>query len=123
MLMLVTEILDCATGSSWRLYWRPVLRVEERLEVHLRTGADVYAYCFYADSDGRVSRVFPNRFQPNALVRAGRKVTIPGIGAGFEIVPEKPDSSEEIRCFVAERDPAPALPAALIAIDLAALPA
>jgi hypothetical protein len=102
---------------------RPVLRVEERLEVHLRTGADVYAYCFYADSDGRVSRVFPNRFQPNALVRAGRKVTIPGIGAGFEIVPEKPDTSEEIRCFVAERDPAPALPAALISIDLAPLPA
>jgi hypothetical protein len=91
--------------------------------VHLWAGADAYAYCFYADSDGRVSRVLPNRFQPDALVPAGRKITIPRTGAGFEIVPEKPDTSEEIRCFVAERDPGPALPAALISIDLAPLPA
>jgi hypothetical protein len=102
---------------------RPVLKTKEPLEVHLWAGADAYAYCFYADSDGRVSRVLPNRFQPDALVPAGRKVTIPRTGAGFTIVPEKPDTSEEIRCFVAERDPGPALPAALISLDLAPLPA
>jgi Domain of unknown function (DUF4384)/Trypsin-like peptidase domain len=101
---------------------RPVLRAKERLEAHLRAGAAAYAYCFYADSDGRVSRVFPNRFQPDALVPVGGEVTIPGIGAGFEIVPEKPDTSEEIRCFAAERDPGLALPTALVSIDLAPLP-
>ena len=68
---------------------RPVLRSKEPLEVHLWAGADAYAYCFYADSDGRVSRVLPNRFQPDALVPAGRKITIPRTGAGLRDCPRK----------------------------------
>jgi hypothetical protein len=98
------------------------LRAKERLQVHLRVGTAAYAYCFYMDCDGRVSRVFPNRFQPNALVPAGREVMIPGVGAGFQIVPEKPDTREEIRCFAAKRDLAPAVPDALISNDLTPLP-
>ncbi len=107
-----------AGGQGSRL----VLRAKERLQVHLRVDTTAYAYCFYADCDGHVSRVFPNRFQPNALSPAGREIMIPGIGAGFEIVPEKADTSEEIRCFAAKRDPSPALPNALISLDLAPLP-
>jgi hypothetical protein len=98
------------------------LRAKERLQVHLRVGTAAYAYCFYADCDGRVSRVFPNRFQPNALIPAGREIMIPGIGAGFQIVPEKPGTREEIRCFAAERDLASAVPDALISNDLTPLP-
>lgn len=101
---------------------RPVLRPGEPVQARLLAGADAYAYCFYEDGEGRVSRIFPNRFQPDALVRAGRGIAIPGSRAGFRIVPERSGTVEAIGCFVAERDPGPALPPALVSADLAPLP-
>lgn len=101
---------------------RPVLQLGERLETHLRVSADAYVYCFHMDSDGRISRVFPNRFQPDALVPAKLGVMLPGHDAGFELVAEVPNSREELRCFAAERDPGPSLPAVLVSIDLVPLP-
>ncbi len=101
---------------------RPVLNVDERLQAQLRTTGDAYVYCFYQDDDGQVSRVFPNRFQPDALVRADRTVAVPGDGAGFELVANRAGANEELRCFAAAHDPGPSLPADLVSTDLEPLP-
>ena len=112
-------MLQATLVATQRL--RPVLQLGDRLEARLWTSADAYAYCFHLDGDGRVSRVLPNRFQPDALVRAGIEIAIPGSGAGFEIIAERAGASEEVRCFAAESDPGPELPSELVSTDLTPL--
>jgi hypothetical protein len=100
---------------------RPLVRADERITALLETSGDAFAYCYYADASGRVSRIFPNRFQPDALVRAGRAVEIPGAAAGFELAPDEPGTSEELSCLVREREAGPDLAPALGTVDLTPL--
>jgi hypothetical protein len=101
---------------------RPRVRADERMTALLETSGDAYAYCYYADGAGRVSRIFPNRFQPDAWVGSGRAVAIPGTTAGFELAPDEPGTSEELSCLVAEREAGPELARSLGTADLVPLP-
>ena len=99
-----------------------MFRAEEPVTVVLETSAEAFAYCYYADGAGRVSRVFPNRFRRDARVGESRRVEIPGAAAGFELVPDRPGTREELSCLIAEREAGPDLAAVVAAEDLAPLP-
>lgn len=101
---------------------RPSYRVGERLRVSLRSSRDAFAYCYYRDATGNVARVFPNRFQPNALVGANAIIEVPGPAAGFEIVFDQPGAQEELLCVAADLELGTQLPPALKVQDLAPLP-
>jgi hypothetical protein len=96
----------------------PALRAHEEIKATLVTRADAYAYCYYADGAGSISRIFPNRFAPNALVRTG---ALPLTGA-FALVADEPNRTEEVRCITASTDLGSKLPGLLQAEDLAPLP-
>ena len=96
----------------------PALRAHEEIKATLVTRADAYAYCYYADGTGSISRIFPNRFAPNALVRTG---ALPLTGA-FALVADEPNRTEEVRCITASTDLGSKLPGLLQAEDLAPLP-
>src|SRR5690349_7169348 len=55
----------------------PRFSIGETVVVQAQPAGDGYLYCYYADSRGAVSRIFPNRFQPDAFVPASRQVEIP----------------------------------------------
>jgi hypothetical protein len=55
----------------------PTLRSGETVAVQVETSADKFVYCYYMDGSRQVARIFPNRFQPDALVPAGKMVQIP----------------------------------------------
>ena len=96
----------------------PALRLHDEIKATLLTTTDAYAYCYYADGAGSISRIFPNRFAPNALVRTG---ALPLTGA-FALVADKPNRTEEVRCIAATRDLGSKLPGELQAEDLSPLP-
>lgn len=102
---------------------RPAFRPGEMMVVSVQPTEDAYVYCYYQDSSGTIARIFPNRFQPEALVRANRQIEVPPPGQqSFAIRFDRPGSRETIACLGADRDVGPRLPAQLKAEDLSPLP-
>ncbi len=102
---------------------RPVYRVGETLNLTLRSTRDSFAYCYYQDANGVVARIFPNRFQPNALVATNASIQVPGPSAGFEIIFEKGGGAREnILCLASDVELGTLLPPELKTQDLAPLP-
>ncbi|MGF1475152.1 MAG: DUF4384 domain-containing protein [Geminicoccaceae bacterium] len=102
---------------------QPVYNTGEVLQMTFRTNQDAYGYCYYQDASGQVARVFPNRFQPDALVPGGTVVTVPSNDASFEIVLEQPGVTERFLCVAADQELGLALPDGLKSDDLTPLPA
>ncbi len=98
----------------------PTLRVHEEIKALLLTTADVYTYCYYADGNGTISRIFPNRFRPDPLVRGG-SLELPDSTGAFTLVADIPNRTEEVRCMAATMDLGPSLPSALQGEDLTPL--
>jgi hypothetical protein len=102
---------------------RPTYHVNETLVVKAATAGDAYLYCYYQDSSGAVARIFPNRFQPNALVRGGTSVEIPpNAGKLFAIRFDKHHTKEAVACVASTMELGIRLPEKLKAEDLAPLP-
>lgn len=101
---------------------QPKYQVDDTLELTAVVSRDAYLYCYYSDARGSVVQIFPNQFQPDAYVIAGRSIGIPGKSAGFDIVFERPGSREEVMCLAAQVDAGPRLPNQLRSSDLRALP-
>ena len=100
----------------------PLYQVGETLEVQLRTTRDAYAYCYYQSADGVVAQIFPNRFQPNALIASNAEIQVPGPASGFQIMLDKPGVREEVLCLATADQVASDLPADLRVEDLSPLP-
>lgn len=102
---------------------QPSLRVGEALVVQATPSADGFLYCYYADADGKVARIFPNRFQPDAFVEANRQVEIPpGPQPPFNIRMERGNATETIACVSSPQEVGLALPDAYKAGDLQVIP-
>jgi Domain of unknown function (DUF4384) len=102
---------------------RPSYRVGESMVVSVQPTQDAYVYCYYQDSTGAVSRIFPNRFQPDPLLHAGAQVEIPPAGTkSFALRFDKPGGSEAVACLGADREVGLRLPDKLKAQDLEPLP-
>jgi peptidoglycan hydrolase-like protein with peptidoglycan-binding domain len=102
---------------------RPTYHMNETLEVVAVTAQDAFLYCYYQDADGTVARIFPNRFQPNALVRGGTPTEIPpAAGKAFAIRFDKSPAKEAVACVASTLELGLKLPDQLKAQDLAPLP-
>lgn len=83
---------------------RPIYRVNDFLNATARVNSDAFLYCFYKDADNVIARVFPNRFEPDPFVSAGRDISIPSKAAGkFRIRFDRP-ASEQVACFASNRE-------------------
>jgi curli biogenesis system outer membrane secretion channel CsgG len=90
----------------------------ESLQVSVSVSKSAHLYCYYEDSAGWVSQVFPNRFAPDSYVAGGDRVQIPTKDAPFEIVFENPGTVEELVCLGSDRDLHKQLPQHLRESDL-----
>lgn len=102
---------------------RPAYRVNEDLVVRAQPNQDAFLYCYYQDAAGEVARIFPNRFQPDAFVRAGRLVNIPpGDPGPFQIRFDRAGSREMVACLASDLELGLKLPETFKANDLEPLP-
>ena len=110
-------VLATARGTS------PTYRVGEAMNLQVKADADSYVYCYYQDAEGTVARIFPNRYQPDALLQAGTPISIPPPGQhAFEIRFDRAGAREQMACLAADREVGLRLPAALKRQDLEPLP-
>jgi curli biogenesis system outer membrane secretion channel CsgG len=101
----------------------PSYHVHETLAVQAVTARDAFLYCYYQDAEGTVARIFPNRFQPNALVHGATPVAIPpGVDHAFDIRFDKGHAKEAVACVASNDELGVKLPSQLKAEDLAPLP-
>jgi peptidoglycan hydrolase-like protein with peptidoglycan-binding domain len=111
----LTLTLATPSGSS------PVYQVNQSLELTAIASQDSYVYCYYQDGGGSITRIYPNQFQPDAYVIAGRALAIPG-EAGFDIVFDRHGASEQVLCLAALSELGVRLPPQLQTPDLAPMP-
>ncbi|MDN3565347.1 DUF4384 domain-containing protein [Paeniroseomonas aquatica] len=100
---------------------RPSYRVNESMTLRLQPSQDAFVYCYYQDGGGDISRIYPNRFQPDAFVAGNAQVQVPPAGA-FSIRFETPGAPEQVACLAADREVGLLLPAELKRQDLEPLP-
>lgn len=97
---------------------RPTYRPKEFLQAKVQLSSDGILYCYYRDSSGVIARIFPNRFNPDSFVRAGKAMSLPPEGSPFKIRFDQP-GQEQIVCYASDRDLP--LPPNLKAADLTPL--
>lgn len=78
--------------------------VGDSVSLTLKVSEDAFVYCYYEDKDHNVARLYPNRFQPNALLSANAALSIPGAHAQFEIVMEEAGTEEEVLCMASREE-------------------
>jgi hypothetical protein len=88
----------------------------------IRTPRTAFAYCYLQDAQGVVARVFPNRWQPDPLVRPGEPIEVPSRDAGFKLVAPPAGAQERLACFASTRELGRAMPQHMLGADLAPLP-
>jgi hypothetical protein len=102
---------------------QPKYRAGETMVLAVQPTQDAYVYCYYQDASGTVARIFPNRFQPDPFLHAGKQIEIPPAGVkSFALRFDKPGSTEAVACLGADRELGLRLPASLKAQDLEPLP-
>jgi peptidoglycan hydrolase-like protein with peptidoglycan-binding domain/curli biogenesis system outer membrane secretion channel CsgG len=99
----------------------PVYRVDQSLELTAIASQDSYVYCYYQDGGGTVTRIFPNQFEPDAHVIAGRPLAIPG-AARFDIVFDRSGAREAVACLASAAEVGLRLPPPLKTPDLQPMP-
>ena len=78
----------------------------ERIYLTATLSREAHLYCFYQDTKGRVSRLFPNPFQRDGAVPGNRLLRIPDwlvMNPGFSLRAGAP-GLEAMRCYASERD-------------------
>ncbi|HSK41155.1 MAG TPA: DUF4384 domain-containing protein [Arenibaculum sp.] len=91
----------------------PLYRPGEAVVVRAHTTDAAFLYCYYVDAGGGVARIFPNRFQPDALVPAAATVEIPPGPATmkpFNIRMDRPGARETIACVASPTELGVGLP-------------
>jgi hypothetical protein len=102
---------------------RPVYRVGESMTLRIQPTQDAYIYCYYQDEAGDISRIYPNRFQPDAFVAGRSQVEVPPAGSdAFSIRFEQPGMPQQVACLAADHEVGLLLPPELKLQDLKPLP-
>ena len=110
------ELIELRTSQE------PQHHVKDKLVVQATAKADGFLYCYYQDADNTVSRIFPNRFQPNAFVNSGQSVKIPPEpNPPFTMSLDK-KGTEGIACLISSFEIGLKLPDRLKAKELETLP-
>ena len=80
---------------------------------------DSFVYCFLQDEKKAVMRVFPNPWQPQALIPALQTLALPRSGS-FNVI-SHPKIAQSISCYTTRKDVTAQLPALLTGQGLAAI--
>ena len=72
----------------------------ELLRAYVTSSEDGYLYLMYRDSEGKVSVLFPNRFQQDNFIQKNETVTIPPVGSKFQIRMDAPFGEETLKAVV-----------------------
>ncbi len=88
-----------------------IYRKDEPLYLFLKADRDCYVRVVYQQVDGTRIQVLPNRYRPEARLRAGVALRIPGPGDAFELRVTEPFGSEIVKVF-ASTEPFELAPAA-----------
>ncbi len=105
----------------------PVYRLQERLNLILRTEEEAWVYCFYRQADGKVIQIFPNPFywtrhtEPRLAARVAHTMPSPDLFP-FDLRIRPPVGLELLKCFAVSRDVTAELPAELRGWSLTPLP-
>lgn len=73
------------------------VKAGREVRVQLSAEKDCHVRLFHTDAHGRVTLVYPNKFQANDFVRAGAKASFPDSNDGFKFVVEEPHGPEFIK--------------------------
>ena len=98
----------------------PIYRAGELMSVRVSVSTDAFVYCYYQQADGKVLKLFPNRYIPSARLKADEEFFIPG--GHFKLAPEKPRSKEHILCMASYNNIDEDLPAELSVRNLQVIP-
>jgi hypothetical protein len=98
-----------------------VFRRGQAIDLNVLANRRAHLTCFMRDEGRQVQRIFPNRFQPDSLVPAGKTLRLPG-PMRFEIVASPRGLDESIVCFGTERDVMAQLPRHISGADFENLP-
>jgi hypothetical protein len=96
----------------------PIVAEGAKLKVLLTIGQDAYVYCYYEQHDGRVFRIFPNRFHTDPWLEAGTRLSIPDDSMKFSFTFDRHATVELVHCFALPEPPRKALPQFLLTFDL-----
>jgi len=77
---------------------QPHYQPGDKLRLSLTTSANLRVRCYYRDGAGAIVKIYPNRFQPQAAIRANTRVAVPP-GGRFDIVFEQAGVSEQVMCL------------------------
>lgn len=107
----IPHVEQAAMGGPMALYLssnhgdNPLYKVGDTMVLAVRARRDALLYCFYALADGKIMRIFPNRFASNAKIAGGFVQHIPAKGMGFEFEMTPPAGVESVRCFALDQKP------------------
>ncbi len=110
--------VDVALNVSSNKGPKPVLAIGEKLQVSVDVSGPAFVYCYYQDAQGQVSRIFPNRFTPNAALTAGKRINIPPTSSPFDLVMKTAGNRERVDCVASRDEIGTALPQDMMMEDL-----
>lgn len=82
----------------------PQYKVGEEMTLMVRAGEDAYLACYYAQADGTIFRIFPNRFMSSAQLSGGFTQQIPAKGMPFAFEFAPPVGVEAVKCYATDLD-------------------
>lgn len=97
---------------------KPTYRVGEKLVLTVGVQSGAHVYCYYQDGNKVTARIFPNRFNPDSYIGPDKTVSVPDEYSTFDIVMEKPGTTEEIACLASRRELGIGLPRQYMVDDL-----
>jgi peptidoglycan hydrolase-like protein with peptidoglycan-binding domain len=89
-----------------------IVSVGDALNMSITLSRGGHLRCFMQDANNVVQQIFPNRYQPQALIPARRPVKLPHLSAegnGYALPFEVP-GKERVLCFASETDLAASVP-------------
>jgi len=84
---------------------------EEGFALRVQTNAPAYVYCYAQTAEGKLQRIFPNRFVSDPRVEPAAPLALPG-KQGFKLLPDA-NGNLPVACFAAPREIYNDIPAAL----------
>lgn len=96
----------------------PVFHIGETMVILVRISRDAFLNCFYRQADGKLFKIFPNKYVKSGLVAGGAQQQIPDPEMPFDFTMNEPSGVERVRCFALNRDVSGELP---LKIDTSAL--
>jgi len=103
---------------------KPIYKIGEQLKLVVKASDTGYLFCFnsyYRGSKAVITRIFPNRYNPNALIHPHQILHIPDENMDFVFTLYPPAGSELVDCYLFDRDITNSLPQDIVQHDLVPL--